>query len=63
MTGLRASRKTRYVRVTGRDDVGEVVGTINYGNTGFLLCFEVYFEADGLCATYAVNKVTLVEQD
>ncbi|WP_324644853.1 hypothetical protein [Pseudarthrobacter sp. LT1] len=51
------------VRVIGREDLGEVVGTINYGNTGMLRCYEVYFEADGLCATYAIDKVEFVEQD
>lgn len=63
MSELNPSTKARYVRVQGRDDIGEVVGTINFGNTGMIRCFEVYFEADGQCAVYAISKVEPVRQD
>ncbi|QOT19446.1 hypothetical protein [Paenarthrobacter sp. YJN-5] len=55
--------KARLVRVEGREDVGEIVGTINFGNTRTIRCHEVYFEADGLCAVYATSKVKPAEQD
>ncbi|ACL42088.1 hypothetical protein Achl_4137 (plasmid) [Pseudarthrobacter chlorophenolicus A6] len=61
MSELNVKTTGRFVRVKGRADPGEVVGTINFGTTGMIRCFEVYFEADGLCATYAINKVHFVE--
>lgn len=61
MSELNLKSTGRQVRVEGRDDIGEVVGHHNFGNTGMIRCAEVYFPADGLCAFYDVNKVIYVD--
>lgn len=63
MTGLRAEQQpARQVRVPGREDLGQVVeGGHNFGDTRTIRCVGVYFPVDGLCAYYAVDKVTFID--
>lgn len=63
MNGIWTSEKTRLVRVEGRDDLGQVVESgHNFGDRGTIRCVGLYFPLDGLCAYYAVNKVTFVDE-
>ena len=63
MTELRVEQApTRMVRVKGREDLGEVLeGGHNFGDTRTIRCVGVHFPLDGLCAYYAVDKVTFID--
>jgi hypothetical protein len=63
MIGLRAPQQpARRVRVPGREDLGEVLESgHNFGDTRSIRCVGVHFPLDGLCAYYAVDKVTFID--
>lgn len=54
--------KRRYVKVPGRDDVGEVLTSgHNFGSLHHIYTVGVHFPLDGLCAYYDSARVTYVD--
>jgi hypothetical protein len=56
--------RPRRVRVSGRDDVGEVISEgVNMGKPDWnVYCVVVHFPTTGECAYYAKESVTTVDE-
>ncbi|WP_284982367.1 hypothetical protein [Arthrobacter sp. efr-133-TYG-118] len=65
MANFRTREEDRkLVRVEGREDIGEIIDRgHNVGTLQGIYCVGVHFPKDGLCAYYAIDRVTYVTAD
>jgi hypothetical protein len=57
------SNQPQRVRVTGRDDIGEIVdGGKNFGANPSIYCVGVHFPTTGECVYYDKSRVQHVEE-